>query len=193
MILYACGSDLIVDYLEICQKNNIAIEAIINNLEPLTKEISGSFLVPLFSPFNRYRAVKEALELGLVPFPLLSDRNNDLPIVFEHGVGCFINKRVVIGSHSKLGNYVVINRGACLGHHIKLDDFVSIGPGVTTGGGVVIKRGAMIGTGAVILPEINVGEFAVVGAGSVVTKDVSAHAIVIGNPFKQIKSTEYEF
>lgn len=193
MILYACGSDLIVDYLEICQKNNIAIEAIINNLEPLIKEISGSFLVPLFSPFNRYRAVKEALELGLVPFPLLSDRNNDLPIVFEHGVGCFINKRVVIGSHSKLGNYVVINRGACLGHHIKLDDFVSIGPGVITGGGVVIKRGAMIGTGAIILPEIHVGEFAIVGAGSVVTKDVSAHAIVIGNPFKQIKITEYEF
>jgi UDP-3-O-[3-hydroxymyristoyl] glucosamine N-acyltransferase len=193
MILYACGSDLIVDYLEVCQKNNVTVETIVNNLEPLTIEISGSFLVPLFSPFNRYRAVKEALELGLVPFPLLSDRNNDLPIVFEHGVGCFINKSVVIGSHGKLGNYVVINRGACLGHHIKLDDFVSIGPGVTTGGGVTIRRGAMIGTGAVILPDIEVGTFAVVGAGAVVTENVSTHAMVIGNPSKQIKSTEYEF
>lgn len=207
LILYACGSDLIVDFIEVCLKNGIKIKSIINNLEntpnydleytPLaaydfTKE-QAPFLVPLFTPRNRYLASQEALGYHLVPFDLLSDRNNDLPIKFIHGAGCFINKRVVIGSNSRLGDYVLINRGACLGHHIVLEDYVSVGPGVVTGGGVIVKRGALIGTGAVILPGITIGEHAVVGAGAVVTKNVDAYSVVTGNSAKHIKGNENVF
>ena len=39
-----------------------------------------------------------------------------------------------------------------------------------------------IGGGAIILPGIVVGDDAVIGAGSVVTKNVSAGAMVHGNP-----------
>lgn len=207
LILYACGSDLIVDFIEVCLKNDIKIKCIINNLEnmpspdlktiPLaaydfTKE-QVPFLVPLFTPRNRYLATQEALGYGLVPFNLLSDRNNDLPSKFTCGVGSFINKRVVIGSNSRLGDYVLINRGACLGHHIVLEDYVSIGPGVVTGGGVTVKTGALIGTGAVILPDVTIGEHAVVGAGAVVTRDVDRMSVVTGNPAKHIKDNENVF
>src|SRR5260221_8033098 len=153
LILYACGSDLIVDYVEVCLKNDVEVKCIINNLEntsdpeletipraayDFTKE-QAPFLVPLFTPRNRYLASQEALAYDLTPFDLLSDRNNDLPVKFIHGTGCFINKGVTIGSHSRLGDHVLINRGACLGHHIVLGDYVSIGPGVVTGGGVTVK------------------------------------------------------
>src|SRR6185436_14568583 len=137
LILYACGSDLIVDFIEVCLKNEVQIKCIINNLEQspppelettpaaaydFTHE-TAPFLVPLFTPRHRYLASQEALGHHLVPLDLLSDRNNDLPIKFTHGVGCFINKRVVIGSHSRLGDYGLINRGACLGHHLVLEDY----------------------------------------------------------------------
>lgn len=201
LILYACGSDLIVDFIEVCAKNDVAIKAIINNLPAFQPKDIGAytdcsdfnfdncnvpFLVPLFTPSNRCIAVKEAMGKGLSPFPLLNDRNNDLPVKFKHGNGCFINKRVVIGSNSEIGNYVIINRGACLGHHLQLKDFVSIGPGVVTGGGIIIGNGSLIGTGATILPEIQIGDNCIVGAGAVVTKNVPDKAIVVGNPAKPI-------
>lgn len=207
IILYTCGSDLIVDFVEVCQKNEVTIKYIINNypsIPPhdleyvnladcdLTDE-QTPFLVPLFTPRNRYLATQEALARSLRPFGLLSDRNNDLPVRLAHGVGCFINKRVVIGSHAHLGDFVLINRGACLGHHLTLEDYVSVGPGVVTGGGVTVKRGAMIGTGATILPTITIGEHAVVGAGAVVTKNVEAGTIVTGNPAKYFKGNDHAF
>jgi acetyltransferase-like isoleucine patch superfamily enzyme len=48
----------------------------------------------------------------------------------------------------------------------------------------VVKKGASIGSGSTILSNVVIGENAIVGAGSVVTKDVSANAIVAGNPAK---------
>jgi sugar O-acyltransferase (sialic acid O-acetyltransferase NeuD family) len=205
IIFYSCGSDIIVDFVEVCLKNNIEIIAIINNQKETNTIVDSipvsdydfkseiPFLVPLFTPRNRYLASREALGLHLKPFELLSDRNNDLPVKFIHGHGCFINKRVVIGSDSQLGNYVLINRGACLGHHLILEDYVSIGPGVVTGGGVTIGKGAMVGTGAVILPGITIGKHAVVGAGSVVTKNVADYSLVVGNPAIHIKENKNVF
>lgn len=53
--------------------------------------------------------------------------------------------------------------------------------------GPTIRRGARVGAGAVLLPAIEIGEEAFVGAGAVVTKDVPAHAVVVGNPARQIR------
>ncbi len=210
IILYACGSPIIVDFEELCLNNNIEVKAIVNNqgssvthailenklvgLSQLPSiDLSIPFLCPLFSPHNRYYAVTEALKYGLKPFNLLSDRKNDLPTSFSHGVGCFINKRVVIGAQSRIRDFVFINRGATLGHHLLLEDFVSIGPGVVTGGNVTIKKGALIGAGAVILPGITIGEHVIIGAGSVVTKDVKDYSIALGNPIRVIKQNQNSF
>lgn len=208
IILYACGSDIIVDFLEVCLKNDIKVKSIIHNLpNKIEAEFDYAsvenydfsneqtpFLVPLFSSHNRYKASQEAIKMHhLIPFGLLSDRNNDLPVKFEYGKGCFINKRVVFGSHSKIGDFVLVNRGACLGHHAVLEDYASIGPGVVTGGRVTVKKGALVGTGAVILPEVTIGQHAMVGAGSVVAKSVPDYAVVIGNPARHTRDNENVF
>ena len=209
IILYGSGSPLIVEFEELCLKNKVTIIAVVNNindqksesdLPELAIDIAGlsrfkgyKFICPFFTPHNRYSAVNEALEAGLKPFPLLNDIHNDLPASFQNGAGCFINKRVVVGAKSRIGNYVLINRSASIGHHFNCDDFVSIGPGVTTGGNVTIERGAFVGTGAVILPKIHIGKHAIIGAGAVVTKDVDDYSVVVGNPAIVKRTNENQF
>lgn len=209
IILYGGGSPLIVDYEEICQRQQIKIAAIVNNLpqaqcyacsgarQIVPKQIShlnsDLFTCPLFTPKNRYQATEEALEMGLTPFPLLNARTNLLPSNFVHGNGVFLNKGVIIGAVADLGNHVIVNRGATLGHDLKLGDYVSIGPGVVTGGNVTVGRGSMIGAGSTILPTIKIGQHAIVGAGSVVTKDVKDFAVVVGNPARKIRESKLKF
>lgn len=209
IILYGSGSPLIVDYEEICRRNNIKIAAIVDNIST-TENYSNSnfphispcqisqinynlFLCPLFTPYNRFKATTEALELNLKSFQILNAQSNLLSLDFEHGKGCFLNKGIIIGASSVIGDHVLINRGATLGHHLILDNYVSIGPGVVTGGNVTIQRGALIGTGSTVLPTIKIGKHAIVGAGSVVTKDVEDFAVVMGNPARKIKESEINF
>jgi len=54
--------------------------------------------------------------------------------------------------------------------------------------GPVIRRRAKIGANVTILPGVVIGEDALVGAGSVVVRDVTAGAVVVGNPAKIIKN-----
>ncbi len=209
IVLYGSGSPLLVEYEEICKLNGIVIAGIIDNLSLAIKHSvintplislakihqldSNLFVCPLFTPFNRFQATTEAISLGFIPLDMLTTTSNLLPSDFTNGKGCFINRGVICGAASSIGNHVLINRGANLGHHLMAEDFVSIGPGVVTGGNVTVKRGAQIGTGAVILPTITIGRHAIVGAGSVVTKDVADHAVMVGNPARKIRDTERSF
>src|SRR5262249_15388035 len=49
-----------------------------------------------------------------------------------------------------------------------------------------VRRGTTIGANATIGPGVTLGEFSMVGMGSVVTKTVPPHALVVGNPARQI-------
>jgi UDP-2-acetamido-3-amino-2,3-dideoxy-glucuronate N-acetyltransferase len=50
----------------------------------------------------------------------------------------------------------------------------------------LVKKGASIGANATIVCGNEIGEFALIGAGAVVTKQIKPHALVVGNPAKQI-------
>jgi acetyltransferase-like isoleucine patch superfamily enzyme len=49
-----------------------------------------------------------------------------------------------------------------------------------------VRRGTTIGANATIGPGVTLGEFSMVGMGSVVTKTVPPHALVVGNPARQV-------
>jgi sugar O-acyltransferase (sialic acid O-acetyltransferase NeuD family) len=203
IVLFGIGSSIISDVEESLHRAGISVAAGIQNypgesyLSPSTRVVPAEqvdaellalpFLVPLFTPGNRQRAVQEAEKLGLsLPFTLI-DPSASPPRQLFVQPGSYINVGCSLGAGSNFGSYTFINRGASVGHHVQLDAFVSLGPGVVLGAHVRIGRGSTIGAGATVLPSIKIGKNAVVGAGAVVTRDVPDECLAFGNPARLIR------
>ncbi|OPY86902.1 MAG: UDP-2-acetamido-3-amino-2,3-dideoxy-D-glucuronate N-acetyltransferase [Smithella sp. PtaU1.Bin162] len=120
---------------------------------------------------------------------------------------------VVIGERCNIGQNVVIGPDVTVGSNCKVQNNVSLYKGVTLEDGVfcgpsmvftnvynpraeirkmdevratLVKRGATIGANATIVCGNTLGCYAFIGAGAVVTKDVPDHALMVGNPARQI-------
>ena len=128
----------------------------------------------------------------------------------ETKIGAFveIQKNAKVGKRCKISSHTFICEG------VTIEDNVFVGHGVTfindtyprataADGGLqtekdwkveptIVKQGASIGSGATILCNVVIGEQAIVGAGSVVTKDVLPHAVVAGNPARQLRQLDNE-
>jgi acetyltransferase-like isoleucine patch superfamily enzyme len=118
------------------------------------------------------------------------------------GEGVLIDLDVSLGSRCKVQNHALLYRGSSIA------DDVFIGPSVCltndrfprasnpdgglkgiedwTVSGVDIERGASLGAHVVVIGGCRIHAWAMVGAGSVVHGDVEAHALVVGNPARQI-------
>lgn len=114
---------------------------------------------------------------------------------------CNIGQNVFIESGVKIGSNTTIKNNISIYSGVICEDNVFLGPNcvftnVLTPRSFVsrkkeylptlIKKGASIGANATIVCGHIIGEYAMVGAGAVVTKDVPEHALVVGNPAKQI-------
>jgi len=116
------------------------------------------------------------------------------------GENCNIGKNCYIDEGAKIGSGVKIQNNVSVYHGVEIEDDVFVGPSaVFTNdyyprafsqdwevGKTIVRHGASIGANATIICGHTIGEYAMIGAGSVVTKDVPAHALVVGNPAKQI-------
>jgi UDP-2-acetamido-3-amino-2,3-dideoxy-glucuronate N-acetyltransferase len=124
------------------------------------------------------------------------------------GRDAVIGRDVFIDESVTLGDRVKVQNRALVYHGVTVADDVFIGPGailtndrrprsLNAHGGLAraadwaispihISIGASIGAGAVVVAGRDVGPYAMVGAGAVVTHDVPGHALVVGNPARQI-------
>jgi predicted dehydrogenase/serine acetyltransferase len=118
-----------------------------------------------------------------------------------------------IGENCNIGQNVVIGPDVTVGNHCKIQNNVSVYKGVTLEEGVfcgpsmvftnilnpraqivkmdqvkptLVKKGATLGANSTIVCGNTLGRYCLVGAGAVVTDNVADHALVIGNPAKQI-------
>ena len=117
------------------------------------------------------------------------------------GRDCILGQNVFVGKGVRLGRNVKVQNNVSIYEGVEIEDDVFLGPSmvftnVSTPRSHVsrkdqfeetrVKRGATIGANVTLVCGNTVGEYAFVGAGSVVTRDVPAHALVVGNPAKQI-------
>ena len=118
------------------------------------------------------------------------------------GTGAYIGPGVHIGDNVKIQNHALvydpaeIGNGVFIGPAVILTNDVyprAVDPDGTLksadgweAAGVVVGDGASLGARSVVLAGVHVGAWALVGAGSVVVHNVPSHALVVGNPAKQI-------
>jgi predicted dehydrogenase/acetyltransferase-like isoleucine patch superfamily enzyme len=117
------------------------------------------------------------------------------------GENCVISQNVMAGPDVTIGNHCKIQNNVSLYKGVVLEDGVFCGPScvftnVNTPRAEVerkseylptkVGRAATIGANATIICGNSLGAYCLIGAGAVVTKDVKAHALMVGNPAKQI-------
>jgi UDP-2-acetamido-3-amino-2,3-dideoxy-glucuronate N-acetyltransferase len=117
------------------------------------------------------------------------------------GQECTIGQNVVIGPQVTIGDGCKIQNNVSIFKGVTLENHVFCGPSVVFTNvynprahirrmeelrPTLIKEGATLGANGTIICGHTIGRFAFVGAGTVVTKDVPDHALVIGNPARQI-------
>lgn len=117
------------------------------------------------------------------------------------GENCNIGQNVVVSPRVVLGNNVKVQNNVSIYEGVTCDDDVFLGPSMVFTNVINprsavnrkneylkthVGQGASIGANATIVCGHNIGRFAFIGAGAVVTKEVPDHALVVGNPAKQI-------
>ncbi|MBC2742016.1 MAG: Gfo/Idh/MocA family oxidoreductase [Desulfosarcina sp.] len=117
------------------------------------------------------------------------------------GQNCNIGQNVVVGPDVSIGNACKIQNNVSVYKGVSMEDGVFCGPSMVFTNiynpraeirkmdqvrPTFVKKGATLGANSTIVCGTTIGRYAFVGAGSVVNKNISDHALVVGNPAKQI-------
>ncbi|UCE52907.1 MAG: Gfo/Idh/MocA family oxidoreductase [Desulfobacterales bacterium] len=117
------------------------------------------------------------------------------------GKRCNIGQNVVIGPDVTIGNECKIQNNVSVYKGVTLEDGVFCGPSMVFTNiknpraeirkmdqvrPTLVKKGATIGANATIVCGTKLGRYCFIGAGAVVNKNIPDHALVAGNPAKQI-------
>ena len=122
--------------------------------------------------------------------------------------GAVIGKNCNIGDHAFVESNVTIGDGVTIKNGVAVWDGVSLANNVFVGPNAVftndlnpraevkktreqfvitaVEEGASIGANATVVCGITIGRYAFIGAGTVIFRDVPDHAMMVGNPARQI-------
>ena len=117
------------------------------------------------------------------------------------GQNCNIGQNVVVSPGVSLGNNVKVQNNVSIYTGVNCEDDVFLGPSMVFTNVInprsavnrkneymktTVRKGASIGANATIVCGNDIGAYAFIGAGAVVVKEVKPHALVVGNPSRQI-------
>jgi UDP-2-acetamido-3-amino-2,3-dideoxy-glucuronate N-acetyltransferase len=117
------------------------------------------------------------------------------------GDNCNIGQNVVIGPRVQIGRGCKIQNNISIYEGVTLEDYVFCGPSVVFTNvfnpraeiprmkelrPTLVRYGATLGANCTIICGVTIGRYAFLGAGATVTRDVPDHALVVGNPARQI-------
>lgn len=118
----------------------------------------------------------------------------------EIGKDCILSKNVYIDAGVHIGNRVKVQNNVNVYRGVTVEDDVFLGPSMTFTNDLfprafnkewiltetLVEQGASVGANAVIVCGNKIGKYAMIAAGSVVAHSVPDHALVAGNPARQI-------
>ncbi|HPS93579.1 MAG TPA: Gfo/Idh/MocA family oxidoreductase [Deltaproteobacteria bacterium] len=117
------------------------------------------------------------------------------------GRGCSIGQNVIIGPEVTVGNGCKVQNNVSVYKGVRLEDEVFCGPSMVFTNvfnprahiprmdelrPTLVKKGATIGANATIVCGHTIGSYAFIGAGATVTRGAPDHALMVGNPARQI-------
>ncbi len=117
------------------------------------------------------------------------------------GEKCNIGQNVVIGPDVSMGRGCKIQNNVSVYKGVTLEDGVFCGPSMVFTNiynpraeirkmdqvrATLVRHGATIGANSTVVCGVTIGRYAFIGAGALVNKNVPDHALVVGNPGRQI-------
>lgn len=117
------------------------------------------------------------------------------------GKDCSFGQNVFVGNKVTIGNNVKVQNNVSVYDNVALEDDVFCGPSMVFTNvynprsavsrkneyrNTLVKKGATLGANCTIVCGTTIGHYAFVGAGSLINRDISAYALVVGVPAKQI-------
>ena len=117
------------------------------------------------------------------------------------GSSCVLGQNVFVANKVVIGNGVKIQNNVSVYDNVTIEDDVFCGPAMVFTNvlnprsfierkqkykDTLVKRGATLGANCTIISGITIGEYAFIGAGALVNENVSAFALYVGVPAKQI-------
>lgn len=117
------------------------------------------------------------------------------------GENCNVGQNVVVGPDVTIGNGCKIQNNVSVYKGVTLEDGVFCGPSMVFTNiynpraeirkmdqvrPTLVRKGATLGANSTIVCGTTIGRYAFIGAGAVVNKNVVDHALVVGNPARQI-------
>jgi UDP-2-acetamido-3-amino-2,3-dideoxy-glucuronate N-acetyltransferase len=117
------------------------------------------------------------------------------------GERCSFGQNVFVGSDVVIGSNVKVQNNVSIYDTVTLEDDVFCGPSMVFTNvynprshvsrkheyrRTLVRRGATLGANCTIICGNTIGQYAFIGAGSVVTKNIPDHALMVGNPARQI-------
>lgn len=202
------GDETYIDYNVIIRNDvKIGIKSFIG-----ARSILGEYLVDFVVKRENISHILSIGNNAVIRSETIIYGNNVIGDYFETGHRVTIRENSQIGNHVRIGtlsdiqgyceigNYVNMHSNVFVAHKSIIKDYVWLFPYVILTNdpnppsenllGVTVEKYASIAAGAVVLPGRVVGREALVGAGAVVTKDVLPERIAVGNPAKDVGSTD---
>ncbi|WP_131784763.1 acyltransferase [Protofrankia symbiont of Coriaria ruscifolia] len=118
------------------------------------------------------------------------------------GRDCNVCDHAFVESGAVVGDRVTIKNAVLIWDLVTVEDDAFLGPNMIFTNDMnpraevkkgpdrldrtLVRRGATIGANATIVCGTTLGEYCFVAAGAVVIRDVAAHALVVGNPARQV-------
>lgn len=118
------------------------------------------------------------------------------------GADCNICDHAFVETGAVLGDRVIVKNNVLVWDKVTIEDDVFLGPNAVLTNDMLprvafknppekflptlVRAGASIGANATVVCGVTIGRCAFVGAGTVVLRDVPDHALVVGNPARQI-------